>query len=303
VSQHQERSSRFYGFDLSGDTRVLADAAGLIVDNYSYKAFGEELQQASAVTENRLRFGGQYGYIKDASDRLGVRARIYRPSGGKWLSNDPLGFDARDYNLYRYVQNNPVNRIDASGLMGSHPCLARATAYCDSAEAENWCNRAKNGFCYVATELCIYIMDNSFYDLWPFGGSDTRRHLDCLSRCMFSHWQNHDTPQWKAAEKECSKCGKESQCSRGCCQKSIRAEQNGLTRCDKICRSRYGYGNLQIPNDFPFNGSEAARVQAGITQVCYGEVGSADSARTARSELRSELFFKGPYKGPYVVIA
>lgn len=36
---------------------------------------------------------------------------------GRWISTDPLGFDAGDTNLYRYVFNGPVNATDPNGLV------------------------------------------------------------------------------------------------------------------------------------------------------------------------------------------
>lgn len=41
---------------------------------------------------------------------------MYDPSIGRWLSEDPLGFEAGDSNLYRYVGNGPTNATDPSGL-------------------------------------------------------------------------------------------------------------------------------------------------------------------------------------------
>jgi uncharacterized protein RhaS with RHS repeats len=38
---------------------------------------------------------------------------MYSPTLGRFLSMDPLGFDAGDYNLYRYV--NPINATDPTG--------------------------------------------------------------------------------------------------------------------------------------------------------------------------------------------
>jgi uncharacterized protein RhaS with RHS repeats len=43
---------------------------------------------------------------------------MYDPGTGRWLSQDPLGFEAGDVNLYRYVKNRPTNASDPSGLDG-----------------------------------------------------------------------------------------------------------------------------------------------------------------------------------------
>jgi uncharacterized protein RhaS with RHS repeats len=42
-------------------------------------------------------------------------ARWYDASIGKWISQDPLGFEAGDSNLYRYVNNRPMDAVDPSG--------------------------------------------------------------------------------------------------------------------------------------------------------------------------------------------
>ena len=42
--------------------------------------------------------------------------RWYDPSAGRWISEDPIGFEAGDANLYRYVGNGPTNAVDPSGL-------------------------------------------------------------------------------------------------------------------------------------------------------------------------------------------
>lgn len=41
---------------------------------------------------------------------------MYDPTVGRFLSEDPIGFDALDPNLARYVGNSPVNFTDPSGL-------------------------------------------------------------------------------------------------------------------------------------------------------------------------------------------
>src|SRR6185437_2738121 len=41
---------------------------------------------------------------------------MYDPSIGRWLEEDPVGFEAGDVDLYRYVFNAPTYLIDPSGL-------------------------------------------------------------------------------------------------------------------------------------------------------------------------------------------
>ncbi|MBY0524961.1 MAG: hypothetical protein K2R98_16265 [Gemmataceae bacterium] len=41
---------------------------------------------------------------------------MYRPSLGVWLSDDPIGFEGGQQNLYEFVGNNPTNATDPSGL-------------------------------------------------------------------------------------------------------------------------------------------------------------------------------------------
>jgi RHS repeat-associated protein len=52
----------------------------------------------------------------DESDLNFYRARYYDPTVARFISQDPIGFEAGDANLYRYVGNGPTNGIDPSGL-------------------------------------------------------------------------------------------------------------------------------------------------------------------------------------------
>jgi RHS repeat-associated protein len=92
----------------------LTDASEVITDDYVYEAFGEEVVTTGA-TPNPQRFVGRQGYYQDEESGLySVGQRMFRPSTGRWLSNDPVRDD--EENLYRYVGNNPRNETDPSGL-------------------------------------------------------------------------------------------------------------------------------------------------------------------------------------------
>ena len=44
-----------------------------------------------------------------------VRQRWYDPNTRQFISQDPLGFGGGDVNLFRYAENNPINRNDPGG--------------------------------------------------------------------------------------------------------------------------------------------------------------------------------------------
>jgi len=71
----------------------------------------------AGTTVNPYRFGGQVGYRQDSVSTQYVRARHLDTSKGRWVSRDPIGFEGGHVNLYAYVENNPVMRIDPSGLL------------------------------------------------------------------------------------------------------------------------------------------------------------------------------------------
>lgn len=51
--------------------------------------------------------------------KLDNHFRHYDASVGRWLSKDPILFNGGDTNLYGYVMNDPINKIDPFGLQQS----------------------------------------------------------------------------------------------------------------------------------------------------------------------------------------
>jgi RHS repeat-associated protein len=115
TSMRRSGLSSFFGFDMSSNTRLLTAATGTELAAYLYDAFGVELSSSGTET-NFLRFAGEVGYWRDLTNWIYVRARVLDSVKGRWDSRDTQGFGGGDWNLYRYVGNNPVVRTDPSGL-------------------------------------------------------------------------------------------------------------------------------------------------------------------------------------------
>ena len=114
-----ERNNQNYYFHQDGLGSIIAitDASGQKVQSYSYDSFGNITAQQNTTFIQPFAYTGR---IWDAEIGLyDYRLRTYDPVLGKFIQKDPLSFAAGDTNLYRYVQNNPVNYIDPSGLEGT----------------------------------------------------------------------------------------------------------------------------------------------------------------------------------------
>ena len=108
----------FYQNDALGTPKMITSATGAVVWSASYDAFGQAQVGISTVTNN-LRLPGQ---CYDAETGLHYNfQRYYDPRVGRYVQTDPLGFASGDVNLYAYVSNDPVNRVDLTGLLMIFP--------------------------------------------------------------------------------------------------------------------------------------------------------------------------------------
>lgn len=106
-----------FHYDGNGNVTEVTDLNGNSAATYRYDAFGNTLvSTGSYAASNRYRFSTKpldsevpnaplyyYGY------------RYYDPTTGRWLSRDPIE-ERGGVNLFGFVKNNAISRIDAIGL-------------------------------------------------------------------------------------------------------------------------------------------------------------------------------------------
>jgi len=106
--------------DGNWNTTALVNTTGTVQERYTYTPFGQvTFRDGSGSTLSGS--AKDWVFLHQGGERIAAgdyefRNRVYSPSLGRWLSNDPLGFEAGDQNWYRAIGNNPGNGNDPSGL-------------------------------------------------------------------------------------------------------------------------------------------------------------------------------------------
>jgi|GEM_PF-959907 len=117
-----------YHTDGLGSVRAITDGSGTVLATYKTDAFGVPLK-TTGNSSQPFQYTGQQ---RDAESGLyDLRARMYDPAIGRFLSRDPT-FGAitnpLSLNRFTYALDNPVGNEDPSGLCLKAACVAEGGA-------------------------------------------------------------------------------------------------------------------------------------------------------------------------------
>ena len=118
VPDYMEKGGVIYRLisDQLGSVRLVVDTTtGGIIQRIDYDEFGQILSDTNPGFQPFGFAGGLYDRDTKLT-RFG--ARDYDAGPGRWTAKDPIRFEGRDANLYRYVLNDPVNALDLDGQIG-----------------------------------------------------------------------------------------------------------------------------------------------------------------------------------------
>ena len=121
---HQRGDTRYAMHDANWNVVAMFNTtSNVIEERYTYSAFGRASAFDAAFTARTApsfycdaAFTGQ---LREYETGLMLyRNRVYHPRLGRFLQRDPIGYDAGDMSLYRYVGNQVTIKTDVLGLQG-----------------------------------------------------------------------------------------------------------------------------------------------------------------------------------------
>ncbi|NJL26928.1 MAG: hypothetical protein HC897_03105 [Thermoanaerobaculia bacterium] len=122
VPDYFEKGGEMYRIvvDPLGSPRLVVRVAdGAVLQRLDYDEFGRVLLDTNPGFQPFGFAGGLYDH-QTGLVRFG--ARDYDPESGRWTARDPILFASGSTNNYVYVDNDPVNYTDPSGLLKQRKC-------------------------------------------------------------------------------------------------------------------------------------------------------------------------------------
>ena len=98
----------YYLYNGQGDVSLLINNAGTTVADYAFDAYGNQSQENTIYNP----FGYRGEYTDTESGLIYLRARMYSPNTGTFITEDPI---KDGLNWYVYCENNPILFVDQTG--------------------------------------------------------------------------------------------------------------------------------------------------------------------------------------------
>ena len=117
--EQQAGTTYYYTRDHQQSVREMCDGSGAIVSRIAYDPFGR-VTVVSGTNLPTKQYVGMYmhgpsGLNLTKGGLAGSNGRPYKANTGTWPSRDPIG-EGGGINLYGYVGNDPIDKIDPDGL-------------------------------------------------------------------------------------------------------------------------------------------------------------------------------------------
>lgn len=157
--------------DHLGSTNGFADGTGNVSSSSNYDSFGNP---SNTSFPNRYQFTGRE--YDSFSGLQFSRARWYDPKIGRFISEDPVGFNGGDINLYGYVRNQPQWYRDPTGLMPGEDVMRDPNAWRAGAAAV-----AVVG-AYAPPVAVAVVGAGAIYGAWKLGDYVARHPSNPLSK-------------------------------------------------------------------------------------------------------------------------
>jgi RHS repeat-associated protein len=115
-----ENSSNAIAWSLAdhlGTVRDVVNNSGTVQNHLKWDSFGAVTSESAPAVDFLMGFAGT---LRDEETGHNYAWHRYLQDG-RWLSEDPEGFDVGDMNLRRYVGNGPIMHTDRTGLRSPLP--------------------------------------------------------------------------------------------------------------------------------------------------------------------------------------